>query len=235
MKRILFLALLAPAALAHDFWIEPSTFHPQVGKTFTAALRVGEDFEGDPVPRRSSRIESFVVRDAAGERSVNGFENQDPAGFVRIDAAGGAVIGYRGKPNPHQLPSAKFAKFLEEEGVRGLAPKGDRVQRERFHRFAKSLVGGDVAAAPLGFRFELVALGGSRFQLLYEGKPIAGMQVSAVSREGEKLSARTDANGTVTLAIKKGVWLVKSVHVLPAPKGADYDWDSLWASLTLEI
>ena len=24
------------------------------------------------------------------------------------------------------------------------------------------------------------------------------------------------------------------MHVLPAPEGADYDWDSLWAPVTLE-
>ena len=46
IKRILLTALFATNAFAHDFWIEPSTFDPQPGKTFTVALRVGELWHG---------------------------------------------------------------------------------------------------------------------------------------------------------------------------------------------
>lgn len=73
------------AACAHDFWIEPSTFRPAVGQTMTAALRVGQDFVGDAVPRSSQLMDSFIVRDPAGERTVDGFENQDPAGYLRVE------------------------------------------------------------------------------------------------------------------------------------------------------
>src|SRR2546430_14913591 len=64
-------------AMAHDFWIEPSTFKPAVGETFMASLRVGQDFLGDPVPRSSQQIERFVVRDAGGEHPVTGFERSE--------------------------------------------------------------------------------------------------------------------------------------------------------------
>ena len=33
---------------------------------------------------------------------------------------------------------------------------------------------------------------------------------------------------------KNGVWLIKSVQLIPAPAGSDADWESLWASLTFE-
>ncbi|HEX8252995.1 MAG TPA: DUF4198 domain-containing protein [Thermoanaerobaculia bacterium] len=233
--RVLLIALFAGNAAAHDFWIEPSTYRPTAGKSFSATLRVGEQFEGDPVPRRSARIESFVVRTASGEQPVNGFENQSPAGFVRIDEAGTAVIGYRGKPTPHELPTAKFMQFLTEEGIKGLKPKGAR-QRERFYRFAKSLVQiGDrqTETTPFGWRFELIPHNG-RFQLLFEGKPLKGALVSAITPNGKRLDARTDANGTVAFNLDKGVWLIKTVHVLPAPANSDFDWESLWASVTLE-
>lgn len=232
MKRILFLALLAVRIHAHDFWIEPSTFRPNAGASFTTSLRVGEHFEGDPVPRRTKRIESFVVRTASGERSVNGFENQDPAGFVRIDEAGTAVIGYRGAPYPHEISRAKFEQFLREEGVLGITPTAAATQKEHFQRFAKSIVQvGSVTRelAPLGFRFELMlAPDGAR--VLYEGRPLANIQVAALSRDGKSMTARTDANGVARFAFADGVWLVKAVHVLP--KGSE--WESLWASLTFE-
>lgn len=234
MKRILLIALFTVSARAHDFWIEPSTFRPEAGESFTAALRVGENFEGDPVPRRGARIESFVVRTASGEQPVNGFESQDPAGFVKLDEAGTAVIAYRGKPTPHELPSAKFKQFLNEEGITGITPTSAK-QRERFYRFAKTIVGptSPIAERPFGWRFELVP-SGSRFQLLFEGKPLSGALVTAISPAGKRLTARTDTNGSVALNLGKGVWLIKSTHVLPAAKGSDFDWESLWASLTFE-
>jgi hypothetical protein len=232
MKRILFLALLAARVHAHDFWIEPSTFRPSAGVTFTTTLRVGEDFEGDPVPRRAKRIEAFVVRTASGDRSVNGFENQDPAGFVRLDEAGTAVIGYRGAPYPHEISRAKFEQFLKEEGVVGITPSSAATQKEYFQRFAKSIVqvGPSVQTlAPFGFRFELT-LDGDDVRVLYEGRPLANMQVTAIANDGRSTHVRTDANGIARFAFSKGAWLVKAVHVLP--KGNE--WESLWGSITFE-
>lgn len=236
MKRILFIALLALPLHAHDFWIEPSTFRPAAGATVSAELRVGERFAGDPVPRRSPGIEQFVVRDAAGERSVKGIENRHPAGFVRMDGAGPAVLAYVAKPYAHEITAAQFARFLGEEGIRGIR-FSNAMQRERFVRYAKSIVNEPAALVtePFRWRFELVpdaAL--STFQLLYEGKPLRDAQVTAISPDGKRLSARTDRHGRVRFTLDRGVWLVKSVHVLRAPAGAEFDWESLWASLTFE-
>ncbi|HYI08994.1 MAG TPA: DUF4198 domain-containing protein [Thermoanaerobaculia bacterium] len=240
MKKILFIALLAlplaQGAAAHDFWIEPSTYRPAEGARLTATLRVGEHFQGDPVPRRSNRIEQFVVRTEAGEQSVNGIENRDPAGFVRMDGAGPAVLAYRGKPYPHEVSAKTFGKFLGEEGIRGVRYK-DRVQRERFQRFAKAILNTPtpLVEKPFGWRFELVPDASlSRFQVLYEGKPLQDVQVVALSPSGKEMTARTDAEGRVQWQLATGVWLVKAVHLIAAPKDADYDWESLWGSVTFE-
>src|SRR4051794_18255632 len=115
--RTLAFVLLAPVALAHDFWIEPSTFHPPVASALTVSLRVGMDFVGDPVPRSVALIDSFVVRDATGLHEVNGFEGRDPAGFVRMNDGRGAVIGYCSKGSMLDQTPDKFAQFLREEGL----------------------------------------------------------------------------------------------------------------------
>jgi uncharacterized GH25 family protein len=236
MKRTLLLALLALPVSAHDFWIEPSSYRPAAGTVLTASLRVGERFTGDAVPRRAARIEQFVVRTELGEQSVEGIENRHPAGYIRMKEAGPAVIGYRGKPYPHEVSAKTFARFLEEEGIRNIRhPNG--VQRERFQRFAKSVVNtpSPLAEKPFGWRFELVPdTTLSHFQVLYEGKPLRDIQVVALSRSGKTMDARTDAQGRVQFTLGEGVWLVKAVHLLPAPKGAGYDWESLWGSVTFQ-
>lgn len=239
IHRVVRLAVIvlaaASSARAHDFWIEPSTFHPAAGKVFSASLRVGQDFLGDPVPRSSELIDSFVVRDASGDHDVIGFENRDPAGFVNLERGGGAVIGYRSKGAVLDGTPEKFAKFLREEGLERFAPSGK--YRERFFRYAKTVVGTGTRDARFGYRLELIVnpANGSA-SLLFEDKPLAGALVTAIARDdAARVSARTDAKGRVTLALPhKGVWLVKSTWLVAAPPGSGFDWESLWASVTFE-
>lgn len=74
------------------------------------------------------------------------------------------------------------------------------------------------------------------FQLLYEGKPLPGALVVAINHADrlKKLAARSDKTGRVRLDLPTGIWLVKAVHMVPAPAGSGADWESLWASLTFE-
>ena len=241
-KILLMLCVAAPAA-AHDFWLEPSTFRPVPGQTFTISLLVGQDFTGDVIPRNAQLIDSFTIRDGAGEHPVNGFENQDPAGYVRLDRPGCAEIGYRSKANPLELSEEKFNEFVRQEGINVPLARGPH--REHFFRYAKAIVGGDCSDRALGYRFEIVlesvaagvlarqARGDARlytFRILFEGKPLAGALVTAMHRDdpNARLSARSNAAGRVQFALpESGVWLVKSVHMVDSS-------ESLWASLTFE-
>jgi uncharacterized GH25 family protein len=253
--ELLFVILLSCAAkaAAHDFWIEPSTFRPAVGETVTLSLRVGQDFAGDPVARSAQLVESFVVRDAAGERAIPGIENRDPAGFVRVERAGLAMIGYRSKPYPLTLPADRFEQFLRDEGLERILALRERggqsksPDRERFYRFAKTMLVTGAAASgfdrPFGYRYELVpetnaALDAPlRVRVLFEGKPLAGALVTAISGDdpAARIARRSDAHGRVVLPLgRRGVWLIKSVQMVAAPPGVNADWESLWASVTFE-
>jgi len=249
-------ALLAAApALAHDFWIEPSSFRPQTPAQVRVALRVGQDFRGDPVPRDDRRILRFVLVGPAGEAPIPGLPGTDPAGFARVDRPGLYVIGYRSGRTPITLDAEKFEKYLADEGLervvraRSERGEGEKPGREVYSRCAKSLLlaGEGPARSPdiaLGFTLELVPEknlerpGDLPVRLLYEGKSLEGALVVAMSRDEpeRKLSARTDRNGRVVLRLtRSGVWLVKAVHMVPAPKETEADWESLWASLTFQI
>ena len=252
-RRLCAMAMLmvAPAALAHDFWIEPSTFRPAIGAMISASLRVGQEWIGDPVARDTSIIEKFIVRDNGGERAIAGFEGHDPAGLLRVEKAGGAIVGYRSRPQHLELPAEKFEKYLRDEGLdRIIAIRAQRAEskkrsREIYSRCAKSLlVAGDgktVFDKPLGFRYEIVPLKVSGdaidVRVLYESKPLRDAMVVAMHRDDPSLRihVRSDASGRASFKLpKRGVWMIKSVQMIPAPATSNADWESLWASLTFE-
>ena len=64
--------LTAPALLAHNFWIETSTFTPLPGQRLSVRLRVGQELQGDPVPRDPSLMKRFVAVGPSGETPVPG-------------------------------------------------------------------------------------------------------------------------------------------------------------------
>ena len=258
MKRAVVLFFAAAPLLAHDFWIEPSTFRPEVGATVGIALRVGEGFRGDAVARDPGRIARFVLVSPSRETPIEGVSGHDPAGVVRVSEPGLQIVGYRSKTSRVELDAEKFEQYLKEEGLERIiadrARRGEsgKPSREIYSRCAKSLLSAGGAGTSghdraLGFPLELVPgknpssfTAGATFplRLEYEGKPLAGALVVALRRDapGERVSARTDAKGQVSFALAgPGAWLVKAVHMVPAPAGSGADWESLWASLTFEV
>ncbi len=247
--------LMTAPARAHDFWIEPSTFQPRPGSIIAVHLWVGQDFVGDPVPRQSGNIEQFFVRQNGGDADIGGANRIDPAGLFRVDAGTTAAIGYRSGGSDIELPAGNFEDYLRQYGLDAIvterARRGEtaRAGRERFFRYAKSLLAGartgDAATRPLGFAYEIMLLedptrplsGPLRGLILHDGKPLGGALVEALWRDDPsiRLAMRSDTEGAFVFALpRSGVWLIKSVHMVRAGFFSSADWDSLWASLTFE-
>lgn len=253
-------ALALGAALpmsAHDLWIEPTTFSPEIGQVIGVKLRVGVDLVGEPLPRYTALIDQFVSVDAAGRQALAGRERGDPAGVLQARLPGLGVIGYHSKPSRIELPAEQFDAYLRDEGlddILALRNGGDARfvgTREQFFRCAKSLV---LVGSPneaqsdrvLGFPLELVAernpyvAGVSEdlaVRLTFEGRPLAGALVVAIRRTDaiERLAVRSDSDGWVRLQLRgRGMWLIKAVHMVAAPADSDADWSSYWASLTFK-
>lgn len=139
---------LTLAAAAHDFWIEPSTFHCKAGAPVKVALRVGMDFVGEPVLRDPERFERFALvrageknalppkttddggkptsapadSDASndGDKPIIGIDGKDPAGYMKPDNQGAQWIVYRSRPRSLSLEAAKFESYLKEEGLESI-------------------------------------------------------------------------------------------------------------------
>ena len=243
---------------AHDMWIDPTTFSPESGQIVGVRLRIGQDLLGDPLPRDPALINQFIVEDEAGRRPLVGRDGADPAGFLRVATPGLLVIGYRSNPSAVELTPEKFDQYLKEEGLDSIAALRARRNetgaraREIFSRCAKSLVLSGSANEKqsdrsLGFPLELVAernpyalRAGQDLpvRLTYENHPLPGALVVALNRlnPAEKVAARTDKDGRVRLQLRPaGMWMIKAVHMVPAPAGTNAEWASYWASLTFEV
>jgi len=252
------LALLtaAPALRAHDLWIEPSSFRPAPGQRIAVRLRVGQGFRGDPMPRMAEFLERFVAVGPGGEIALPGVEGTDPAGWAALPSPGTWLFVYTSNNHASiELDGPKFETHLAEEGLERIsrlrAARGQTAAgaREIFSRCAKALI--DAGSGPaqgfdrvLGLPLELVptaspaavpAGGELPVTLLYRGKPLAGALVVAIPHDAPdaRVTGRTGADGRVRLRLDRpGDWLVKAVHMVPAPAGSGADWESFWASLT---
>jgi uncharacterized GH25 family protein len=241
------LAWVSSPVLAHDFWIEPSAYTPGAGELVRLKLWVGEHLGGETLPRNEAGIERFASIRGASEAPVLGIDGSDPAGILRPASAGGLVIAYRSERNPVTVDPARFAAYLDLEGLPQVRPG-----REVFSRCAKSLVavgglGGPALTRPVGLTLELVpeadpyALApGAKLsvRLLYEGRPLAGAMVMALdatdAQTPRKIRSDKDGRATFTLP-RSGAWLIKAVHMIPAARDTGADWESFWASLTFAI
>jgi uncharacterized GH25 family protein len=246
------------ALVAHDMWIEPMTFSPELGQVVSVRLRVGQDLAGDPLPLDPTLVNQFIVEDSAGRKPVVQRDGRDPAGLLRVATSGLLVIGYRSNPSVIDLAAEKFNQYVKDEGLDAVAATRAQTNqtgahaREAFVRCAKSLIVSGATAAqqrdrPLGFTLELVAERNPYLmhvneemplQLLYRGQPIANVLVVAMNRQdpAAKIKARTDATGRVTFKLaQRGMWLIKAVHMVPAPAGVDASWASYWASTTFDL
>ena len=163
-----------------------------------------------------------------------------------MSVAGGAMLDIR--------EAVAGDRYVEEEALAGqlggaLARLARSPVRDRFARAVKSLVvvaGGGSAGFDrrVGLSLELVPLadpaalrgvGVLPVRLLHQGRPLAGVRVSALSRLDplRPVHEWTDAAGEARLQLPHGgEWLVKAVRVRPAAAQSGADLDSLWTSLT---
>lgn len=247
MRRTALLLLVLPA-FAHEFWLEPSAFRPAPGDEISVRLFIGDGMPGEAYARNPDRIAAFFVDEGPRRTDIEGAPGADPAGRFRVPK-GPFVIAYRSKQSRIELEADKFEAYLAEEGLEEIsrlrAERGDtgKPGREVYSRCAKALLGCRDRA--VGFPLELVAEGDPSdlapgavllVRLLRDGKPLKGALVRAFHAKEEPAHARTDADGRARFVVKSpGMWLFNAVHMSPAGAGQDADWESLWASLTLEL
>lgn len=248
----------ASTTTAHEFWIEPSTFHVASSELIFVRIKAGEHFDGRSQPRNPRNINSFSILHGETSQDVNGQPGDEPAGYVLLPEPGLYLLSYHSRPSGITLDANRFDAYLKEEGLDSIIKlRADRQQsarpgRERFVRCAKSLiVAGDGVAdgfdKVLDLPLEVIPLRNPQLlrlgdilqvRILHEGKPLSNVLVHGrnATDPTHPVSTRTDAEGCVDIKLDRhGVWMISCVQMTEAEDDSDVDWLSFWASLTFEI
>ena len=206
--------LLSCPLWAHEFWIEPSSFQPELNKNITADLVVGTDFLGTSEIYVPDQIEVFALlgpmADKPIERNkITGRYGDRPAATMAVNKAGLYVILHQTAPvYLTYLAADKFDRFAREKGFENALSehqeRGLSLTKitEQYQRFAKSLIEvGDAVSAKmvkdrhLGLAIELVAEVNPYqtpppkimpIRLFAAGKPLANAQITVFTRHNPR-------------------------------------------------
>ena len=259
MMLIALALFVAPQASAHDYWIEASKFRLALGDRVLFYLRVGESFSGKPATFAPEWVKRFHIDGAAQHASVT-LLRQDPAGMAKAREMGLQVVSYENTDTYLELPAERFNAYLQMEGLESVlrarqeAGASDQPGKEAFSRCAKALLwvdGGSAAdthlGKPVGLTLELLpeqnpyrlaAPATFGVRLLYQGRPVGGALIMALNQsaptEVQKVQSGPDGRAAFNLP-RRGLWLVKAVHMVAAEAQAKEEWRSYWASLTFEL
>lgn len=245
-------------ANAHEFWLEPNTYAPKVKEDVGILLKVGQNFSGSLYPYLSDRFFKFTTEQNGGAKTVEGLDgDDDPAVKLAFPDERLAILTYHSKSfDLNYEKIAKFESFLGNTGLDEIltrhraAGKPETGIDERYYRAAKLLlnVGGKAMGEDkfTGMPLELVAernpyglAVGEELpvRLLYEGKPIEGILITAIEKSNPKAAQkrRTDKDGRAMIPLPaSGAWLLNAVHMIEPAPDEGIHWISLWASMTFE-
>ena len=260
VRTFAFAATLASASLAsaHEFWLQPDDFTPASNSIVRLHLMVGDGFPGEVVARNPDKLLRLTALTTGGAAEIPGRPGADPAGMMRVAGDDMLTVVYLSGNSSVSLDAQKFEDYLKTDGLEHvIARRAELGQsalpgREVYARCSKSLLRVGAGASegfaldaglplelfPLSNPYDLAPGDAISFRLDYLDAPLADRLVVArrQSDPATLISARTDSRGQVSLTLPDaGMWLISSVHMVPAADDANADWQSYWASFTFDL
>lgn len=225
------LALVAPAA-AHDTWFEPLP-------DGRLALGTGNRYPVQETAVGREYLERQGCRAVAGaERTMQPLAHTENALLLQ-PAAGVSSCWAQLVPLEIELTPPLVAAYLREIQAPRWVHEAWAAQqaaglpwRERYVKHARIELAPD--ALPVPMAMDLVRSsapgGGHRFQLLREGRPLAGQALELIAEDAQAgIWRRTDAQGFIELpALPAGRWVLRGTQLVQA--GAGW-WHSAFVTL----
>ncbi len=244
---------------AHDFWLEPVSYFPLKDKILSINVLLGEHFEGTALPNMPVSYQMFQYTTANGLNEMQKQRGRIPAGLINVSSNGTHVINYQSLYNKIILNGKQFTFYLKDEGLdkiiqlRNKLNINDREASEQFSRCAKTIYrvgnqdGVDFSQKNFNCTLEIIPLKNPyslkigdtlSLKVLMNNKPLADALVKAYTKKAPKRiqKIQTDKNGELNVKINSpGVWMIKTLNMIPHINNKEYDWESFWSTLTFRI
>jgi uncharacterized GH25 family protein len=245
-------------AFAHEYWFEAETFFPAANEKTAVYLYVGDGLTKDREERvyQPEKTPMFQLFSAAKmwDLKPNAVADTMPIYNFSADKPGNYLLAMERNWSYIKIEPQKFEDYLREDGLDYIIPERKKLGetakegRERYSRYLKSLLQvGDrrdnTYKKKLGMKLEIIPLENPyskkvgenlKFQILFDGKPLAGRTVFADNRASETQKMITDKNGKFAMKIdKNGMWLVRLVFMQRCKTDCgEADWESFWGAIT---
>ena len=248
---------------AHDFWLVPDAFSVAPDEEISVRGQTSSAFPTSESAVTVDRLTSARVLGANDEETITALSTSGHSLLLRHrprtpgQKVVAVTVGWR-----HVKETAdSFRKYLVAEGAEqalkrheaaGTLPTAPIVRR--YAKYGKTVVEiGNAARAyhriaghplefvPLNDPKDAHAGGELRVRLMFNGAPLSGARFHAglapaksdARRKDLDLTTGNDGTAVVPLAAS-GLWNVRTIHVVPAPQGADADWDVHWATFVFQ-
>lgn len=258
---VIFTIFFSLNAFAHEYWFEPETFFPAPREKTVVHLYVGDgltkDREERPFqPEKTPLFKLFSTQNTLDLKSSLA-ENALPIYTFSADEAGNYLLAMERNWSYIKLEAQKFEDYLREDGMEYIiaerAKRGESKSEasERYSRYLKSLlqVGDkrtDVYKKSLGMKLEIMPLENPyakkvgdkiKFQIFFDGKPLADRTIFADNRDSETQKTKTDKDGKATFKLdRSGLWIVRLVTMQRCTADCgEAVWESFWGAITFGV
>lgn len=263
--KILFALVFAVSfsadAFAHEYWFEPETFFPAAKEKTAVHLYVGDGLTKDREERpfqteKTPVFKLFSTKNTLDLKSSL-TENAMPVYTFSADENGNYLLAMERNWSYIKLEASKFEDYLREDGIEFIIAERAKLGEskneggERYSRYLKSLlqVGDqrtDVYKKNLGMKLEIVPLENPyakkvgdkiKFQIFFDGKPLADRTIFADNRNSETQKSKTDKDGKATFRLdRSGLWIVRLVNMQRCQANCgEAVWESFWGAITFGV
>ena len=256
-------ALILPlSAMAHDFWLQPTTFVLAPGQATAMIVEVGHGRDRQKSLIEANRVTRFDAFGAGGVKDIRswltlGDANRDTQ--LKFDRPGLQLLSFETNGTYSDLPDIRYNDYIWFEGLTPAIAQRERLHqttadgKEVYSRRAKALiqVGGyskaddAVATHMVGLSLEIVPevnpyapgfKGALPVRIYFDGKPLPGATVMMNNLDFDDRPTQivlSDASGHATLNFPHlGLWQANVVWTRPIQGDPRADFETTFSSLT---
>ncbi len=256
-------ALILPlSAMAHDFWLQPTTFNLAPGQATAMIVEVGHGRDRQKSLIEANRVTRFDAFGADGRKDIRPWLNLGDANRdtqLKFDRPGLQLLSFETNGTYSDLPDIRYNDYIKFEGLTPAIAQRERLHqttadgKEVYSRRAKALIqvgayskaDDAVATHMVGLSLEIVPevnpyapgfKGALPVRIYFDGKPLPGATVMMNNLDFDDRPTQivlSDANGRATLNFPHlGLWQANVVWTRPIQGDAKADFETTFSSLT---